>query len=169
MVVTQTDNALQQLAAALGQQLLVKEKMICCAESCTGGWLAQVITSQAGSSGWFERGFVTYSNQAKQEMLGVRSTTLDKFGAVSQQVVREMSEGALQHSQADLSVAITGIAGPDGGSDEKPVGTVCLGWSSREGQTRSETHLFSGDREQVRRQAVACAIEGCLNILRTTK
>ncbi len=160
-----TDENLQQLAQSLGEELLQRQLKLCCAESCTGGWVAQIITSIAGSSGWFDRGFVTYTDQAKRDMLGVPTHTLDSFGAVSQQTVIAMAGGALQHSPADLSVAITGIAGPDGGRPDKPVGTVWLGWASRDGQTRSERQQFDGDREQVRRQAVSCALSGLLDIL----
>ncbi len=162
---TITDENLQQLAQSLGEELLQRQLKVCCAESCTGGWVAQIITSIAGSSGWFDRGFVTYTDQAKQEMLGVPTHTLASFGAVSQQTVIAMAEGALQYSTADLSVAITGIAGPDGGRPDKPVGTVWLGWASRDGKTRSERQQFEGDREQVRRQAVSRALSGLLEML----
>lgn len=138
------------------------------AESCTGGWIAKCITDIAGSSRWFERGFVTYSNQAKMEMLGVAGSTLKQYGAVSEETVREMAAGALRHSQAQLAVAVSGIAGPGGGTPEKPLGTVWLAWQ-RQGQT-CQTRLFhfDGGREAVRRQAVQKALEGVLNVLGTT-
>jgi nicotinamide-nucleotide amidase len=132
------------------------------AESCTGGWVAQVITHTAGSSAWFERGFVTYSNAAKIEMLGVRETTLAEHGAVSEATAGEMAAGALAKSTASIALAITGIAGPTGGSKTKPVGTVCFAWC-RTGETaQAETQHFSGDREAIRRQAVVHALQGLL-------
>lgn len=143
---------------ALAQKLLSKSWRIATAESCTGGGLAQLLTSVAGSSNWFERGFVTYSNESKVEMLGVKPQTLKKHGAVSEEVAREMAEGALENSHADVSVAITGIAGPDGGSLEKPVGTVWFAWCVS-GETFSECRHFEGDRASVREQAVAEAIK----------
>lgn len=120
------------------------------AESCTGGGVSYWLTSVPGSSDWFERGFVTYSNNAKLEMLDVNAQTLAEFGAVSEETVREMAEGALEHSEADVSVAITGIAGPDGGTDEKPVGTVWIAWANRHGQTDCKAYAFTGDRQQIR-------------------
>ncbi len=152
---------LEQLAAELGEQLKRKNWSLAVAESCTGGWLAETVTAIPGSSAWFERGFVTYSNLAKQQMLGVEIKTLEKYGAVSEQTVREMAWGALEHSQARISVAISGVAGPDGGTPDKPVGTVWLAWAwSRGCETRREQ--FEGDRRQVRRQAVAAALQGLL-------
>src|SRR5665647_2559878 len=121
-----SSDALTTLATLVGARLKVQSLMLATAESCTGGWVAQVATAIAGSSDWFERGFVTYSNAAKQEMLGVGAGTLAKYGAVSEQTAREMAAGALAHSRAQVAVAITGIAGPAGGSPDKPVGTVCL-------------------------------------------
>lgn len=138
--------------------------MLATAESCTGGWAAEVTTSVAGSSEWFDRGFVTYSNEAKQEMLGVKAETLSRHGAVSEETAREMAKGALARSRATVAVAITGVAGPGGGSDEKPVGTVCLAWASGSG-VGSETKRFSGDRESVRRQSVERALQGVLENL----
>jgi nicotinamide-nucleotide amidase len=134
--------------------------MIVTAESCTGGWVSQVITQISGSSQWFERGFVTYTNLAKQEMLGVNAHTLEQFGAVSEQTAKEMAEGALNHSHAQISLAITGVAGPSGGTVEKPVGLVCFAWAGTQVATRSEIQYFSGDRETVRRQAVEHALNG---------
>ena len=155
-----TDADLDTLARRLGRQLQGKGLRLAAAESCTGGWLAKVITDIAGSSAWFERGFVTYSNRAKQDMLGVTAATLDEHGAVSEATVREMAEGALRHSEAELAVAISGIAGPDGGSPDKPVGTVWFAWAARDAATRCDRLIFAGDREAVRRQAVARALTG---------
>ena len=139
--------------------------MLATAESCTGGWVAQVVTSVAGSSEWFERGFVAYTNLAKREMLGVSTTTLSRYGAVSEQCARAMAEGALTHSHAQVALAITGIAGPSGGTPEKPVGTVCFAWAGKKRDTNSAKHLFTGDRESVRRQSVAMALQGLLEYL----
>lgn len=138
--------------------------MLTLAESCTGGWAAQCVTAIAGSSAWFDRGFVTYSNAAKQEMLDVAADTLQRHGAVSEQVAREMALGALRHSHADFAAAITGIAGPDGGSVQKPVGTVCFAWATSDGHIDSTTDCFAGDREQVRRLAVKTALQGLLRL-----
>lgn len=139
--------------------------MMSSAESCTGGWLGKIATDIPGSSAWYERGFITYTNSAKQEMLAVAEATLQQYGAVSEAVARAMAEGALQHSHAQLSVAITGIAGPGGGSATKPVGTVCFAWSAEGMVTRSHTCHFQGDREEVRIQAVAEALQGLLRVL----
>jgi nicotinamide-nucleotide amidase len=139
--------------------------MLATAESCTGGWVAQVITSVAGSSEWFERGFVAYTNLAKREMLGVSTTILSRYGAVSEQTARAMAEGALTHSHAQVALAITGIAGPSGGTLEKPVGTVCFAWAVKKRDTLSRKHVFTGDREAVRRQSVTTALQGLLDYL----
>ncbi|MCK9389036.1 MAG: CinA family protein [Sulfuritalea sp.] len=160
------DADLVALSAAVATAALTPSRqrrlLIATAESCTGGWAAQVITHTAGSSAWFERGFVTYSNEAKVDMLGVRAETLEKFGAVSQETAAEMAEGALNNSNALISLAITGIAGPTGGSPGKPVGTVCFAWC-RVGETAvAETAVFAGDREAIRRQAVIHALRGLL-------
>jgi nicotinamide-nucleotide amidase len=155
---------MHDIAKRVGERLAAGRHMLATAESCTGGWVAQAITAIAGSSDWFERGFVTYSNDAKQEMLGVRADTLKRHGAVSEQTAREMAQGALARSKASLSVAVTGIAGPGGGSAEKPVGMVCFGWASQQG-ARTETMHFSGDRESVRHQSVIHALEGVLKTL----
>jgi len=138
------------------------------AESCTGGWASEVVTMSKGSSSHFERGFVTYSNVAKTEMLGVSEATLDRFGAVSEETAREMAAGALHHSRAQVTAAITGIAGPDGGTVDKPVGTVCFAWASSGGALKSTTRHFSGDREAVRYQSVKAALEGVLQLTLTT-
>ena len=139
--------------------------MLATAESCTGGWVAQVITSVAGSSEWFERGFVAYTNLAKREMLGVSTTILSRYGAVSEQTARAMAEGALTHSHAQVALAITGIAGPSGGTPEKPVGTVCFAWAVKKRDTISRKQVFTGDREAVRKQAVVTALQGLLEYL----
>ena len=135
------------------------------AESCTGGWVAKQITDLAGSSAIFERGFVTYSNRAKQEMLGVSGKTLEQYGAVSEAVVIQMVEGALVNSYADIALSISGIAGPGGGSKEKPVGTVCFGWMRRGRKALATTVLFKGDREQIRRQSVDYALNGVIELI----
>jgi nicotinamide-nucleotide amidase len=131
--------------------------MMATAESCTGGLIAGACTDLSGSSNWFERGFVTYSNAAKVEMLGVDATLIDTHGAVSEPVARAMAEGAVRHARAQVSVAVTGVAGPTGGSAEKPVGTVWFGWCVA-GQTTSEMKRFDGDRAAVRTQTVAHAL-----------
>jgi len=142
-----------------------KKLKLSTAESCTGGWLAKVITDIAGSSEIFDRGFVTYSNKAKQEMLGVSIQTLDKYGAVSEEVVAEMAVGALKNSAANISVSISGIAGPTGGTPEKPVGTVCFAWMLTNSPPLTETVLFSGDRMEIRQQAVKYALQGILKMI----
>ena len=157
-----TDDELTDFAAQLGRALQAREWKLTTAESCTGGWVAKVLTDIAGSSAWFERGFVTYSDAAKQDSLGVRTATLKDFGAVSEQTAREMASGALAHSQADVALAITGIAGPGGGSMDKPVGLVWFAWARRSGALRTAQQQFSGDREAVRRQAVVAALQGVL-------
>ena len=155
---------MDELAKKLGARLKRSNEMLATAESCTGGWAAQVVTSVAGSSAWFERGFVTYSNAAKQELLGVKAETLRAHGAVSEETAREMARGALERSRATVSVSITGVAGPAGGTPEKPVGTVCFAWA-RAGEVRSETRRFAGDRESIRRQSVILALEGVMRAL----
>jgi nicotinamide-nucleotide amidase len=155
---------MDELAKTLGARLRRASEILATAESCTGGWAAQVVTSVAGSSAWFERGFVTYSNEAKQELLGVRAETLRAHGAVSEETAREMARGALERSRATVSVSITGVAGPAGGTPEKPVGTVCFAWA-RSGEVRSETRRFGGDRESIRRQSVILALEGVMRAL----
>ena len=157
-----TDDELNDLAAQLGRALQAREWKLTTAESCTGGWVAKVLTDVAGSSAWFERGFVTYSDAAKQDSLGVRTATLKDFGAVSEQTAREMASGALAHSRADVALAITGIAGPGGGSMDKPVGLVWFAWARCSGALRVAQQQFSGDREAVRRQAVIAALQGVL-------
>ena len=155
---------MEALAKKVGARLKAARAKLVTAESCTGGWAAQVVTSVAGSSAWFERGFVTYSNEAKRELLGVQENTLRAHGAVSEETAREMAQGALSRGKGTVALAVTGVAGPGGGSPGKPVGTVCFAWASA-GSVRSETQQFSGDRESVRRQSVVRALEGVLEHL----
>ncbi|WP_240126021.1 CinA family protein [Thermomonas alba] len=155
-----SDADLDALARALGQQLLQLRQMLVTAESCTGGWIAKCITDIPGSSAWFDCGMVAYSYEAKQALLGVRPQTLEQFGAVSRETVVEMVSGALVHSGATLAVAVTGIAGPGGGSEDKPVGSVWIGWKRRGGYARAELFRFEGDRDAVRRQTVVAALRG---------
>jgi nicotinamide-nucleotide amidase len=157
-----SDASLKQLVDELATLLSEQKKRLVSAESCTGGWVAKCCTDKPGSSAWFDRGFVTYSNEAKQEQLDVALETLEKNGAVSLPVVEEMAFGALSQSNADYSVAITGIAGPDGGSPQKPVGTVWIGWGIRDGGVHSICFQFNGDRESIRRQAVFEALSGII-------
>ena len=154
------DNELFDIANTVGQRLQLKGLTIVTAESCTGGWIAQVITEITGSSAWFDRGFITYSNRAKIEMLGVNSQTLETYGAVSAQTAEEMANGALTHSTADCAVAVTGIAGPDGGSAEKPVGTIYIAWAYRNQPCHVIKKQFNGSRHQIRAQTVRTALEG---------
>ncbi|WP_374403014.1 nicotinamide-nucleotide amidase [Niveibacterium sp.] len=153
------EHELERLSQDTGDWLASRGHTLATAESCTGGWIAEVITATSGSSAWFDRGWVTYSNDAKQEMLGVRAATLAEHGAVSEAVVREMAEGALARSNASHAIAVSGVAGPTGGSPEKPVGTVWIAWASRAGFTLAELHRFDGSREAVRRQTVTRALE----------
>ncbi|MDO9052866.1 MAG: nicotinamide-nucleotide amidohydrolase family protein [Gallionella sp.] len=153
------------LAAQAGGLLKSHGLMLATAESCTGGGVAHAITEIAGSSTWFERGFVTYSNLSKQEMLGVLDATLDRYGAVSEAVVREMVEGVLHHSHAQLALAVSGIAGPGGGTQEKPVGTVWFAWGMRHGAIHAQRHQLAGNRAEVRSQAVRIALQGIIDLL----
>jgi nicotinamide-nucleotide amidase len=150
------------LASRLGQLLLQRGWTVATAESCTGGLIAGAITDVAGSSGWFERGFVTYSNDAKIEMLGVSARTLAAHGAVSEATAREMVGGALGKAGAALAVAVTGIAGPGGGTPTKPVGLVWLAWAQRDGPTEARAQQFAGDRAAVRAATVRLALEGLI-------
>jgi nicotinamide-nucleotide amidase len=161
------DAALEALSRQVGTALGEQGLTLATAESCTGGWVAELVTDTAGSSAWFDRGFVTYSNQAKADMLGVRTDTLAQFGAVSEEVAQAMAAGAIAHSRADWTISITGIAGPGGGSSVKPVGTVCFGWCRRGDLPSSETRQFSGARRSVRQQAVVHALTGLLQRLET--
>lgn len=156
------DAELQALAARVGERLLGLGWRLCTAESCTGGWLAKIATDLPGSSQWFDRGLVTYSNEAKQELLRVAPDTLLRFGAVSEETVAEMARGALLASRSNVAVAVSGIAGPSGGSKEKPVGTVCFGWAVSGRPVLTRTLLFPGDREAVRRSSVRAGLEGVL-------
>ena len=160
-----SSDTLTALATLVGAKLKAQGVMLATAESCTGGWVAQAVTAISGSSDWFERGFVTYSDAAKQEMLGVSARTLAEHGAVSEPTAREMAAGALVHSRAQVALAITGVAGPSGGSPEKPVGMVCFGWAVKDGALNAETRRFKGDRESVRRQSVIAALQGVLELL----
>jgi len=157
-----TDPELNDLAARLGARLLERGLFLATAESCTGGLIAGAVTEIAGSSGWFDRGFVTYSNAAKMEMLGVPAAVLDAHGAVSEPTARAMAEGALARSGAGVAVAVTGVAGPAGGTPEKPVGMVCFGWALAGRPTETATVHFQGDRAAVRGQTVRHALEGIL-------
>ena len=157
--------SLAALARRVGSRLKARGLKLATAESCTGGWIAQAITSIAGSSEWFERGFVTYSNDSKREMLGVRAATLARHGAVSEATAREMATGALKRSRAQISVAVTGVAGPGGGTRKKPVGMVCFAWAVKKGDAHSAVRRFRGGRESVRRQSVAAALQGLLQRL----
>jgi nicotinamide-nucleotide amidase len=157
-----TDDDLYETAYQLGRRLHEHNFWLCTAESCTGGWLGKILTDVKGSSHWYDRGFITYTNQAKQDMLGVSEETLVEFGAVSEPTVLEMARGALAHSRADCSVAITGIAGPGGASPDKPLGTVWIAWARSTDFIHSECHHFTGNREEVRRQAVQTAALGII-------
>ncbi|WP_340121332.1 CinA family protein [Methylobacter svalbardensis] len=154
------ESELFKLAEQLGRLLKASGKTIATAESCTGGWIAQTITEIPGSSAWFDRGFVTYSNAAKVQMLGISVQLLEDYGAVSAEAATEMAAGALTHSNADIAVAVTGIAGPDGGTQEKPVGTVFIAWAHKSGAAKVVKKQFSGNRRQIRAQTVKSAIEG---------
>lgn len=160
-----SSDSLTALAALVGDRLRAERMLLATAESCTGGWVAQAVTAIAGSSEWFERGFVTYSNAAKTEMLHVKASTLQAHGAVSEQTAREMATGALAASHAQVTVAVTGVAGPGGGSVDKPVGTVCFAWARTNRKVHSEVRHFAGDRESVRSQSVVVALQGILESL----
>ena len=161
------DETLYRLDTRLGRALKRRDLMIATAESCTGGWIGQAITMVPGSSEWFERGFVTYTYISKREMLGVSPRTLARHGAVSEQVVKEMASGALARSHAQVAIAISGVAGPSGGTPDKPVGTVCVAWAVKRGPLAVETRRFRGDRDAVRRRSVAHALRGALKIIDT--
>ncbi|MEN8179760.1 MAG: nicotinamide-nucleotide amidase [Pseudomonadota bacterium] len=159
-------SGLEQLANEVAQLLHEQKLRLAVAESCTGGWVAMALTGVVGSSEWFDRGFVTYSNQAKQQMLGVLASTLETYGAVSEQTVAEMTQGALTASGADATLAISGIAGPGGGTPEKPVGTVCFAWQLKQAEAVTATQWFAGDRQAVRRQAVEYALKQLLEVIK---
>jgi nicotinamide-nucleotide amidase len=159
-----TDHELTCLATTLGRNLCQRGWMLATAESCTGGWIGAALTAVSGSSTWFDRGFITYSNAAKTEMLGVSPDTLAQHGAVSEATVLAMARGAITRSAAHLAVAVSGIAGPTGGTTEKPVGMVCIAWALADGTTHALTQHFRGDRDAVRRQTVIAAIEGAIRL-----
>lgn len=158
-----TDSELQHLVHEVAAWLQARRLTLVTAESCTGGWIAKLATDVAGSSAWFDCGMVAYSYEAKQALLGVRPQTLEQQGAVSRECAIEMVSGALIHSGANIAVAVTGIAGPGGGSHDKPVGTVWIGWKRRGGYARAEVFHFDGDRDAVRRQTVAMALRGLMD------
>jgi nicotinamide-nucleotide amidase len=158
------EDPLLALAARLGVAALARGTMIATAESCTGGLVAGAITSIAGSSGWFERGFVTYSDLAKEQQLGVASSRIERFGAVSEETAKAMAQGAVRGSAAQWAVAVTGIAGPDGGSADKPVGTVWFAWAGP-GHLQALRRQFEGDRAAVRQASVRVALEGLIDRL----
>ncbi len=143
----------------IGEMLVERKELLTTAESCTGGMISAAVTDISGSSAWFDRAFITYSNEAKQQMLGVKVETLQQYGAVSIETVVEMCKGALHHSNASWAIAVSGIAGPTGGTPEKPVGTVCIGWANKNGYCEYVTEHFSGDRAQVRQQTVVKALQ----------
>jgi len=157
------DEQLQQLSHRIGEQLKRRQATVTAAESCTGGWIAKVFTDISGSSAWFERGFVTYSNEAKQQMVGVQDTTLQQHGAVSEQTVREMATGAAKAAAAEYAIAVSGIAGPEGGTPDKPVGTVWFAIVGPEGRVLAQRQIFAGDRDAVRRQSVVWALQTLLD------
>jgi nicotinamide-nucleotide amidase len=160
-----SDEELHQLAAVLGDKLRARGWMLATAESCTGGWVGQLLTSLPGSSNWYERGFITYANAAKIEMLGVPAEVIDEHGAVSEETASAMAAGALAHSHAQATLAISGIAGPGGGTPQKPVGLVCYGWALEDGTVMSSTCRLDGDREEIRSRAVAAAMRGLIELL----
>ena len=157
------DQELLSLSAQVGALLSQRGWLLATAESCTGGWVAEAVTATAGSSGWFDCGLITYSNEAKQSLLGVSDQVLHRFGAVSEATVAAMVSGALARCQANVALATSGIAGPGGGSESKPVGMVCFAWGLRGAAPETETQHFAGDREAVRREAVVHALRGLLS------
>ena len=162
------DKQITELASQLGSALKAKGLMIATAESCTGGGIAQAITEITGSSAWFDRGFVSYSNLAKVQMLQVRQSALDQYGAVSEEVAKQMVAGALNNSDADIAVSVTGIAGPDGGSELKPVGTVFIAWGIKGEQIFCRKHVFSGNRATIRNSTIISALKSCLQQAEST-
>ncbi|WP_407331299.1 nicotinamide-nucleotide amidase [Enterovibrio sp. 27052020O] len=159
---------LVKLATQIGERLKENQQTVTTAESCTGGGIAYMLTEIAGSSAWFERAFVTYSNEAKTDLVGVSNETLIAHGAVSEEVAAQMAEGALKAANADFALAVTGIAGPTGGSDEKPVGMVCFGWATKKGVV-TETCLFDGTRYDIRRNTIAHSLCRLLSYLEAEK
>ena len=160
------DKRLYRLAEQVGEALKSRALMLATAESCTGGGIGEAVTRVPGSSDWYERGFITYTYVSKREMLGVKADTLEKYGAVSEPAVKEMVLGALAASHAQVAVAVSGTAGPGGGTAEKPVGTVCLSWALKGGEPLAETRQFKGDRAAVRTQAVERALAGLLELVK---
>ena len=160
-----SDTELRSLAVQVGDLLHAQHRRLATAESCTGGWVAKVLTDIPGSSSWFERGFVTYSDTAKKDALGVDARILQEAGAVSRAVALQMAEGARRRAAVDIAVAVTGIAGPDGGTLDKPVGTVWFAWSRKDHAPDAEAVCFRGDRDAVRRQSVAHALRGLIERL----
>ena len=160
-----SDTALQRTATRLGEALKAEHATLCTAESCTGGWIAKILTDIPGSSAWFDCGMAAYSYEAKQALLRVRPETLMEYGAVSRETALEMVSGALITSGAGLAVAVTGIAGPGGGLPGKPVGTVWIAWKRRGQYPKAEVFHFGGDREAVRRQTVAKALQGLMPLI----
>ena len=156
------DAQLETLSRIVGDHLQSRGWRLATAESCTGGWVAEVVTATAGSSHWFDSGFITYSNDAKVALLGVSPMTLARHGAVSENTTASMAKGTLERTEADVALSISGIAGPGGGSADKPVGTVCFGWARTGEAPQTATCHFDGDRESVRRQAVIFALEELL-------
>ncbi|MFO8141078.1 MAG: nicotinamide-nucleotide amidase [Marinobacter sp.] len=161
------DQQLQEAGNALGDRLVQQHKTIATAESCTGGWVAKILTDRAGSSAYIMAGLVTYSNAAKQAILGVEAPVLAEHGAVSEAVVRQMVAGAIRATGVDVAVAISGIAGPGGGSADKPVGTVWFAWGTGPNHTETRVQCFEGDRDQVRRQSVLYVLQGVTEFLKT--
>ncbi len=168
ILLTDLEATLTALATEIGAVLKARNLKLALAESCTGGMVAEAITRVAGSSAWFDCGFVTYSNQAKIHMLGVLPQTLETFGAVSEQTAIEMVQGALKHSRTTIAGSITGIAGPDGGNAQKPVGTVCFAWANSNQATSTTTRHFTGDRQQIRQQAAAFLMQQLVESLKQT-
>ncbi len=160
-----SNEELHQLAAELGDKLRARNWMLATAESCTGGWVGQLLTALPGSSQWYERGFITYANAAKTEMLGVPAELIEAHGAVSEEIAAAMAAGALKHSHAQATLAISGIAGPGGGTPQKPVGLVCYGWALEDGTLMSSACRLDGDREEIRSRAVAAALRGLIDLL----
>ncbi|MFP5380954.1 MAG: CinA family protein [Gammaproteobacteria bacterium] len=160
-----SDEELHQLAVELSEKLRTRGWMVATAESCTGGWVGHLLTSLPGSSQWYERGFITYANAAKIEMLGVPESLLAAHGAVSEETAAAMAEGALKHSHAQATLAISGIAGPGGGAPQKPVGLVCYGWALEDGTVLSSTCRLDGDRDEIRSRAVAAALRGLIELI----
>ncbi len=156
---------LKALSQDIGELLIAKNHVLTLAESCTGGLISALITNTAGSSTWFDSGLVTYSNKAKQDLLQVKEATLTQYGAVSEQVAMEMAIGTLQQGRATISASVTGIAGPDGGTPAKPVGTVCFAWTGEDLPSISKTYLFQGDREQIREQSTIALLFGLKDLL----